>query len=270
MLGSTDSHTGLATADEDNFFGKMTTAEPAKGRSRKNFFPGDSATSTLVKQWESVASGYAAVWARENTRESLFDAIRRKEVYATTGPRIAVRFFGGWNFDGADVYRSDFAEHAYLHGVPMGGELAHKGGEKTPVFMVSAMKDPLGANLDRIQVIKGWTDSEGNTHEKVYNVAASDQRTIRRNKLSPVGNTVDIENASYSNSIGDPMLATVWQDPDFDPGQRAFYYARILEIPTPRWTTYDAKVFGELAPEAAPAFTQERAYTSPIWYAPDQ
>lgn len=217
-----------------------------------------------------MASGYAAVWARENTRESLFDAIRRKEVYATTGPRIAVRFFGGWNFGEDDIYRSNFAEHGYQSGVPMGGQLSNKGGEKTPVFMVSAMKDPLGANLDRIQIIKGWTDSENNSHEKVYNLAASDDRQIRHNKVESVGNTVDVASATYSNSIGDAMLAKVWRDPDFDPGQRAFYYARILEIPTPRWTTYDASVFSESVPEEAPAFTQERAYTSPIWYAPDQ
>jgi hypothetical protein len=268
MIGSTYSHTSLATADEDNFFGKMTSGEPAPGRGQQDYFPVENDTGIPLKQWESLASGYAAVWARDNTREELFDAMRRRETYATTGPRMSVRFFGGWNFASGDVQRPDFANHGYRQGVPMGSHLPSRNGSQSPSFMVSVMKDPVGANLDRIQIIKGWVDSQGETFEKVYNVAASDGRKIRRNKVKPVGNTVDVKDASWRNSIGDAVLEVVWQDPEFDPDQRAFYYARVLEIPTPRWTTYDAKVFGDPIPEKAPAYGQERAYTSPIWYSP--
>jgi hypothetical protein len=268
MIGSTDSHTSLATADEDNFFGKMTSSEPAPGRGDKSYFP--TPMDMDVRQWESAASGYAAVWARENTRVSLFDAISRRETYATTGPRMTVRFFAGWNFTEDDIQRPDFATLGYQNGVPMGGDLKASGGKQAPRFMVSALKDPQGANLDRIQIIKGWVDSDGKTREKVYNVAASDGRKINGNKVEPVGNTVDVGAASYRNSIGDTTLATVWQDPEFDPDERAFYYARVLEIPTPRWTTYDAHVFNEKPSGDAPAWTQERAYTSPVWYVPGE
>jgi hypothetical protein len=267
MIGSTDSHTSLATAEEDNFFGKMTSSEPAKGRGQKDYFPVENDSGFALKQWESLASGYAAVWARENTREALFDAMRRKETYATTGPRMAVRFFGGWDFEAGDEQRPDFANHGYRTGVPMGGSLRDADGN-APRFLVAASKDPTGANLDRVQIIKGWVDKSSETHEIVYNVAASDGRKIKRNKVKSVGNTVDVDDATYTNSIGDATLAVVWQDPDFDPAQRAFYYVRVLEIPTPRWTTIDAQVFGDDLPEEAPAFGQERAYTSPIWYHP--
>ncbi|MEE8302030.1 MAG: DUF3604 domain-containing protein, partial [Candidatus Tectomicrobia bacterium] len=266
MIGSTDSHTGLATADEDNFFGKMTSAEPAKDRGEKDYFPIETGGGIPLQQWESLASGYAAIWARENTREALFDAMRRKETYATTGPRMSVRFFGGWDFASDDVERPDFAHHGYRTGVPMGAHLPARSGNASPRFMVAVMKDPVGANLDRIQIVKGWVDANGETAEKVYNVAASDGRKIRRNKLKPVGNTVDVASASWRNSIGDATLAVVWEDPDFEPGLSAFYYARVLEIPTPRWTTIDAQVFGSELPKGAPAYGQERAYTSPIWY----
>jgi Protein of unknown function (DUF3604) len=269
MLGSTDSHTSLATADEDNYFGKMTSAEPEKDRATKSFFPVASSPDQIQQdQWESAASGYAAVWARDNTRAEIFDAMQRKEVYSTTGPRMTVRFFAGWNFDDDATQRSDMASYAYRTGVPMGSDL--QPGEKgaAPQFIVAAQRDPLGANLDRLQIVKGWLDADGETHEKVYNVAASDGRKIRGNKVSAVGNTVDVETASYRNSIGDPELAVVWTDPDFDPAQSAFYYARVLEIPTPRWTNVDEVYFGSPAPEEAPKWTQERAYTSPIWYTP--
>ena len=269
MIGSTDSHTGLATSDEDNFFGKMTSVEPMPGRAKKSFFEDDSGGGISVYHWETASSGYAAVWARENTRKDLFDAMQRKEVYATTGPRMTVRFFGGWDYDQNSVNRHDYVSHAYRNGVPMGGTLQSQGGDNAPTFIVSALKDPIGANLDRIQIIKGWLDAEGNTREQVYNVAASDDRKIKRNKLEPVGNTVDVASASYSNSIGDASLSAVWQDPDFDPNLRAFYYARVLEIPTPRWTTIDENHFGEAAPEQSPKFGQERAYTSPIWFDPN-
>jgi len=267
MIGSTDSHTGLATADEDNFFGKMTPGEPVPGRGEQDYFPVRGQQTIELKQWASAASGYAAVWARENTREALFDAIRRKETYATTGPRMEVRFFGGWGFEPGDVQRPDYAYHGYRHGVPMGGELA-AGDGGAPTFMVTALKDPQGANLDRVQIVKGWLDAAGETHEQVYNVAVSDGREIVDNQVAPVGNTVDVDAATYRNSIGDTALAVVWQDPDFKADQRAFYYARVLEIPTPRWTTVDAHVLGGPRAGEAPPYGQERAYTSPIGYTP--
>lgn len=269
MIGSTDSHTSLATADEDNFFGKMTSAEPAPDRGSRAYFPVEDPNALVqLHHWESMASGYAAIWARDNTREALFDAMRRKETYATTGPRISVRFFGGWSFSAEDAWRPDLASHGYRQGVPMGGHLPAHAGDSAPTFLIAAMKDPLGANLDRLQVVKGWVDKQGEPREQVYNVAASDERRIEGNALSAVGSTVDVDTASYRNTIGDAALAVTWQDPDFDPAQRAFYYVRVLEIPTPRWTTIDAAHYGSaLAPEA-PATIQERAYTSPIWYEP--
>ena len=268
MIGSTDSHTSLATADEDNFFGKMTSAEPAPGRGQENYFPVENAGGIQLQQWESLAAGYAAVWAKDNTREALFDALRARETYATTGPRMVVRFFGGWDFAAGDEHRPDLASHGYRRGVPMGSSLPPTS-SKAPTFLVAATRDPQGANLDRIQIIKGWVDVNGNTHEKVYNVAASDGRKIRRNKVKAVGNTVDTDAASYTNAIGDGELATVWQDPEFDPAQRAFYYARVLEIPTPRWTTFDHALFGDDLPEGVAPYGQERAYTSPIWFQPE-
>ncbi len=269
MIGSTDSHTGLATADEDNYFGKMTSGEPEKDRATKSFFPVPPSPGQIQQdQWESAASGYAAVWAKDNTRAEIFDAMQRKEVYATTGPRMTVRFFAGWNFDDNAVQRPDLASYAYRNGVPMGADLQPGQQGLAPQFIVAAQRDPQGANLDRLQIVKGWLDANGKTHEKVYNVAASDGRKIRNNKVKVVGNTVDTKTASYRNSIGDPELAVLWSDPDFDPKQRAFYYARVLEIPTPRWTTVDAVYFDSPAPEQAPKWTQERAYTSPIWYSP--
>ena len=265
MVGGTDSHTGLSTADENNFFGKFSSSEPALNRSHNKLMPGSSVN---IYEWHTAAAGYTAIWARENTRESLFDALERKETYATTGSRMTVRFFGGWNFDEYAHQRPDFADHGYQQGVPMGGRLTLQNQSNAPSFMVAALKDPAGANLDRIQIIKGWLDETGKAHEHVYNIAASDDRKIRRNKLNPVGETVDIDNASYLNSIGEASLSVVWRDPDFNPHQSAFYYVRVLEIPTPRWTTIDARLLGGVRPENAPAFLQERAYTSPIWYLP--
>ncbi len=269
MIGSTDSHTSLATADEDNFFGKMSSAEPAPDRDRAPYFPAEGREEALpLHQWESLASGYAAVWARDNTREALFDAMRRRETYATTGPRMTVRFFGGWDYDQADLVRPDMAVAGYANGVPMGGRLFAADQGKAPTFLLAATRDPIGANLDRLQIVKGWVDESGDTHERVYNVAASGGRAIRDNEVAPVGSTVDVENATYSNSIGDAALAAFWADPDFNPKQPAFYYARVLEIPSPRWTTVDAAFFDTALPQEPPAFGQERAYTSPIWYEP--
>jgi hypothetical protein len=268
MVGSTDSHTSLATAAEENFFGKHSGNEPSPHRAEGIV---GRFEDRVYWDWEMVSSGYAAVWATENTREALFDAMERKEVYATTGSRILVRFFGGWEFDEKDAQNRLPAEIGYVKGVPMGGDLYRNKEGKAPTFLVGAMKDPLSGNLDRIQIIKGWMDAKGNTHEKVYNVAWSDmeQRKPDKNgKLPLVGNTVDVPNATWTNTIGDPELIAVWEDPDFNPDLRAFYYARVIEIPTPRWTAYDQKRFGVSMPEESPMFTQERAYTSPIWYNP--
>ena len=266
MVGSTDSHTGLATAQEDNFFGKHSGAEPKPERMTHPFLKNEKGT---IMGWGMVASGLAAVYAQENTREAIFDAMSRKEVYATTGSRMMVRFFGGWNFTDSDMASRNPAFAGYRKGVPMGGDLLTRDGDGAPTFMVYALRDPFGGNLDRIQVIKGWLDGRGDTHEKVYDVAWSGDRMPGADgKLPPVGNTVDAKTANYTNTIGASELATVWTDPDFDSQQRAFYYVRVLEIPTPRWSTIEAFRFGIPIPEGAPVSTQERAYTSPIWYTP--
>jgi hypothetical protein len=266
MVGSTDSHTALSTADEDNFFGKHSGVEPEAQRWQHKVaeFEGRK-----VLGWEMVASGYAAVWATENTREAVFDALQRKEVYATTGPRIAVRFFGSWDFKPEDAKSRLPAEIGYSKGVPMGGDLAGPPQGKAPSFLVAALKDPYSGNLDRIQIVKGWLDKDGKTHEKVYDVAWSgDRKKGADGKVAAVGNTVDVANATWTNTIGAPELITVWTDPDFNPADKAFYYARVIEIPTPRWTAYDAKRYGVKMPDEVPMVTQERAYTAPIWYAP--
>jgi hypothetical protein len=267
MIGSTDSHTSLATAQEDNFFGKHSGYEPGPKRMTHPFFESDAGT---LYAWQQVSSGLAAVWATENTREAIFDAIARKEIYGTTGSRMAVRFFGGWEFSEQDINNRQPAFTGYSKGVPMGGELSKQLGDaKAPTFMVLALRDPIGANLDRIQVIKGWLDDKGKTHEKVYDVVWSGERKPDANgKLPPVGNTVDVKNANWTNTIGASELGTVWTDPEFDPKQKSFYYARVIEIPTPRWSTYDAFRYGVELPKDAPTSTQERSYTSPIWYTP--
>jgi len=266
MVGSTDSHTGLTTAEEENFFGKHSGKEPHKGRMNK--IVGEFG-EVKYYGWEQVASGYAAVWATDNTREAIWDAMKRKEVYATTGPRMTLRFFGGYDFNERDAQLRDPGLIGYSKGVPMGGDLAKSDG-KAPGFLVAALKDPYSGNLDRIQIVKGWLDDNAETHEKVYDVAWSDGREPDADgKLPPVGNTVDVANASWTNSIGASELISVWWDPDFDATQRAFYYVRVIEIPTPRWSTYDALRFNETIDNVEiPLFTQERAYSSPIWYTP--
>ncbi len=265
MIGSTDSHTALATADDDNFFGKFPDSEPAPAR---------LANKMGGKLWDNrrlAASGYTGVWARENTREALFDALRRREVYASSGPRIRLRFFGGWQFAAADLNGADYAERAYRRGVPMGAALPARGSQQAPSFLVAAARDPQGANLDRVQIVKGWTKPDGSTAEQVYDVALSGGRAATAAGAHPraVGSTVDLNAATYTNSIGATELAAAWTDPDFDPAQDAFYYARVLEIPTPRWSTYDAVRFGVERPADVPAETQERAYSSAIWYTPE-
>lgn len=268
LIGSTDSHTGLATAEEDNFFGKHSGNEPSPERSEGIVAEFDG---ERIFDWELIASGYAGVWATENTRKALFDAMERKEVYATTGPRITVRFFGGWSFSEEDTKNRLPAEAGYTKGVPMGGDLYPNPDKKAPSFLVAALKDPYSGNLDRIQIVKGWLDGDGNTHEKVYNVAWSDMNKRKMSKdgsIPDVGNTVDVKNATWSNTIGRAELIATWVDPDFDPKLRAFYYARVIEIPTPRWTAYDTQRYDVSMPKETPMTTTERAYTSPIWYNP--
>jgi uncharacterized protein DUF3604 len=266
MVGATDAHTSLTTAEEDNFFGKSTSVEPSATRVAHPFvksalgaFEGDAL----------LASGYQGIWATENTREALFDAMERKETYATTGSRMLVRFFGGWEFGDNDLRSRQPAFLGYEKGVPMGGDLKTAPSGKAPTFMVIALRDPIGANLDRIQVIKGWMDSRGNLQEKVYDVVWSgDRQPDADGKLPPVGNTVDVEAANWTNTIGASELATIWTDPDFDADEDAFYYVRVLEIPTPRWVLYDKVRLGAHIPEGVELIHQERAYTSPIWYTP--
>jgi hypothetical protein len=317
LNGAGDSHTGLPGQEEAQFMGKSASSEPDANRWKTPF-----RTSEIGTQpgWSETASGLTGIWAPENTRTALFDAFKRKEVYATTGSRIRVRLFGGWDFKPGDDQRSDYVALGYSKGVPMGGELygdpeaaavreAFRSGKtaksntlsflgygdnapgdtdnagktyigisaeivkqiKSPSFLVAALKDPIGGNLDRLQMIKGWRDSKGEVHEKVYDIVWGDaeRRPVGTDgKVAPVGNTVNVPEATWTNTIGDAQMSTVWTDPDFDPEESAFYYVRVLEIPTPRWTAHDAKRFGVTMSEEVPMTTQERAYTSPIWYKP--
>jgi hypothetical protein len=314
LAGAGDSHTGLPGQDESQFMGKSASSEPDAERWETPF-----RTSEIGTQpgWSEVASGLTGIWATENTRTALWDALKRKEVYATTGTRVKVRMFAGWNFKPGDDQRGDYVAYGYANGVPMGGELhadphdavvrkAFREGRtakandlsflgygpdesddgtstwigisaelakqyKSPTFLVAAQKDAVGGNLDRVQMIKGWRDSDGELHEKVYDIVwgDADRRILSADgKVPPVGNTVNVAEATWTNSIGDAQLSTVWTDPEFDPEASAFYYVRVLEIPTPRWTAYDAKRFGITMDPKVPMTTQERAYTSPIWYKP--
>jgi len=266
FIGATDSHTGLATAQEDNFFGKHSGAEPSPGRVDHPMAKVGDAEYT---GWGMVASGLAGVWARENTRAAIFDAMQNKETYSTTGSRILVRFFGGWDFTEADALNRLPANVGYSKGVPMGSDLAKAAKGKAPSFLVAALRDPLSGNLDRIQVVKVWVDKAGERHEKVYDtVWSGDRQPGADGKLPAVGNTVDVANATWTNTIGAPELITAWTDPEFDPGVSAAYYARVLEIPTPRWTAYEARRFGLKMKKEIPMINVERAITSPIWYTP--
>ncbi len=268
MIGSSDTHTSLSTTREDNYFGKLPHLEPTAKRFEEVVLRNPKDNSPLVYSWQMSASGLAAVWARENTREALFDAMARKEVYATSGSRITVRMFAGWDFKADEVERHDFARQGYARGVPMGGDLKKAPKGKAPTIMIRALRDPDNANLDRVQVIKGWIDGR-EAHERIYDVACSDGRAIVNRRCErEVGSTVDVADASYTNTIGDPLLTAHWMDPDFDPDQRAFYYVRVIEIPKPRWTAYDAKFYGVDMPDEVPMTVQDRAYTSPIWYTP--
>jgi hypothetical protein len=271
LIGSTDNHTALAASDEDNFFGKFLDSEPGPGRVDScmagcgrpvNIADGEDIPSgDLWKNWQITASGYAGVWARDNTREEIFNAFKRKETYATTGPRIAVRFFGSWEFTQKDSLDPNFVEVGYEKGVPMGSDLSIKEDGKSPTFLVMAAKDPNGANLERVQIVKGWTNKDGSSSEKVYDISLSNDAG---------SNTVDVKNATYENSIGEAQFTSFWSDPDFNSNEEAFYYVRVIEIPTPRWTTYDSVFFGNELPDYIQKTHQERAYTSPIWYSPNK
>jgi hypothetical protein len=268
MVGSSDAHTGLAAMEEDNFFGKTTPQEPSPHRMTATFFA-DPKTGIKVMDWQVSSSGYAAVWARENTRAAIWDAMQRRETYATTGTRMVVRFFGGFDFVAADANNRLPAHVGYTKGVPMGGDLSAAPNGKAPTFLVAALKDPIGANLDRYQIVKGWLDRGGKLHEKVYDVAWSGARKPDTGgKLPSVGSTVDVANATWTNTIGAAELSAVWRDPEFDASQPAFYYGRVIEIPTPRWTAYDAKRLGAKPLPGTQMTVTERAYTSPIWYTP--
>jgi hypothetical protein len=262
MIGSTDSHTAMSSAEENNFHGKMALDSTPESKS-VDVIPG-------TPGWDMGAAGLVGVWAEENTRASLFDAMQRKEVYATTGPRIQVHFFGGWDFEQGDELEADVARIGYQKGVPMGGDLSAAPEGAAPSFLVTALKDPVDANLDRVQIVKGWVNDEGLPNEKVFDVAWSDGRTPAADGgLPPVGNTVDIQTGRYANSIGDAQLVAVWKDPEFDSSKGAFYYARVIQIPTPRHTLFDAIALGiDPAETGNPPTIQERAYTSPIWLTP--
>jgi hypothetical protein len=270
LIGSSDAHTGLAALAEENFFGKTTPQEPGPERLRATFVHNEK-TGVTIMDWEVAAAGYAAVWARENTRKSIWDAMARRETYATTGSRPIVRFFGGWEFEATDAHGRMPAQVGYAKGVAMGGDLPAGPKDESPSFLVAALKDPIGANLDRIQIIKGWLDEKGKLHEQVHDVVWSGDRKPDPDsgKLPSVGSTVDVANATWTNTIGAPELISVWTDPSFDPAQHAFYYARVIEIPTPRWTAYDAHRFGTQATDDTRMTVTERAYTSAIWYTPD-
>ncbi len=264
MIGSTDSHTSLATADDSQFFGKASNVEPSKDRFKHPFVVAEIDT---IYTYETLASGYAAVWAKSNTREAIFDAMEKKETYATTGSRIKLRFFGGWEFSDTDMNDS-FVQTGYDKGVAMGGDLPEARAD-APSFLIHALMDPESGSLDRMQVVKGWVNNDGSLGEKVYDVAWSGNRQADSNgKIPLVGNTVNLEDATWSNDIGAPELSMVWIDPDFDASQESFYYVRVIEIPTPRWTLYDKIQYGAEPGPEIPLTTTERAYSSPIWYSP--
>lgn len=267
QIGSTDAHTGMAAVEEENFFGKHSGVEPEPNRWEHLVIEAPNPEFSIYG-WKQASGGYAGVWATKNTRAAIFDAFERREVYGTTGSRMLVRFFGGWNFDPSDADNRLPADIGYAKGVPMGADLPKSSGD-APNFLVAALKDPMSGNLDRIQIVKGWLNADGTRGEKVYDVAWSDDRVPGADgKLPLVGNTVDIPNATWTNTIGAPELISFWQDPDFDPALRAFYYVRVIEIPTPRWTAYEAKRFNVTMDDTVPMVTTERAYTSPIWYTP--
>jgi uncharacterized protein (TIGR03000 family) len=272
LIGGTDQHTSLSTTRAENYFGVGVPMEPKPDRWKPAFMTNAKDPKLTTYFWEMAPGGMGGVWARENTREAIWDAMERKEVYATTGTRPTVRVFAGWDFTAKDLGKPEpiWVRDGYTHGVPMGGDLSSAPKGKAPAFMVKALCDPDGAYLDRVQIIKGWLDASGKTHEKVVDVVWSGDRKPdpKTGKVALVGSTVDVKNATWTNTIGTPVLVGFWQDPEFDPALHAFYYVRVIEIPTPTWQCYDAKRFGEKMPEYVPMTVTNRAYTSPIWYSP--
>ncbi len=263
FIGSTDAHSGLASPEENNFQGKMAADSTPETKAPVLGNP------TGASGWDMSASGLAAVWATENSREAIYAAFKRKETYATSGPRLSVQLFAGWDFPDNAENSEDFARIGYDYGVPMGGDLTANASASAPEFLVRAVKDPMDANLDRLQIVKGWVDAAGQQYEKVYNIDWSGDRELdAEGNLPAVGNTVDLKSARYTNSIGQAEFAVKWSDPDFDPAQSAFYYARVLQIPTPRNGLYDSLALGLDNPPRGPKTLQERAYTSPVWYTP--
>ena len=274
LIGGNDAHVGVVTQREDNFFGEFANGLPSPDRWKTPLamVSNDPSKGPLISVWGEQAAGLGGVWARENTREAIWDALKRKEVYATTGDRPVVRLFAGWDFVPTDRDRPEpeFAANGYAHGVPMGGDLSKAPAGKQPVFMVHALRDPNGPNLDRIQIIKGWLGADGKTQERIFDVAVSGGRVIGPDGRcnTSVGSTVDVANASYTNTIGAAYLSAYWKDPTFNPTQRAFYYVRVIQIPSPRWTAYDQKRFNIKMPDYVPMTVTDRAYTSPVWYTP--
>jgi len=272
LVGGTDIHTSLSTTRAENFFGVAPSSEPKPGRWKEYFVESRVSPELSTYTWEFGPGGLGGVWARENTREALWDAMERKETYCTTGTRPVVRVFGGWDFAANDVEKSDplWVAQGYADGVPMGGDLTNPPQGKAPTFMIKALCDPDGAFLDRVQIIKGWLDASGAAQEKVFDVAWSGDRKPdpQTGNVPLVGSTVDVKNATWTNTIGAPYLSGFWKDPDFDPSLRAFYYVRVIEIPTPTWLAYDSKRFGVKLPDYVPMTVTNRAYTSPIWYSP--
>ena len=271
FAGGTDVHNSMTAIEEDNFFGKHVIQEPSKNRWNHVSKKGLGKTRYT---WQYTAAGLTGVWAKENTREALWDSMYSKEVYATSGSRMTVRFFGGWDYDQNDADSRYLAQAGYEKGVPMGTDLPKASkGKKAPTFLVAAVKDPESGNLDRVQVVKGWLTADGELKEQVYNVAwgDADKRQLNaKGELPSVGDTVNVEEATWTNTIGAAELTQVWTDPEFDPTQKAFYYARVIEIPTPRWTAYDQKRLGAKMSADVPMKHQERAWTSPIWYNADK
>jgi hypothetical protein len=270
MIGSTDSHNAIPSTREENWFGKIYFVEPSEHRKDGIFIESAVDPEFSIYDVDLGASGLAAVWATENTREAIWDAFARREVFATTGTRMRVRVFAGWDFEEAEVQRADFADQGYARGVPMGGDLRPGPAGASPRFMVRALRDPDGPNLDRIQIIKGWLDASGETREQIYDIACADREIVDGACDGDVGSTVDVQNATYTNDIGRAVLGGFWEDPDFDPSERAFYYVRVLQIPSPRWTAYDAVYFDIEMPEGTAMTVRDRAYTSPIWYTPER
>ncbi len=269
MVSGTDTHNGLSMGgQEDNFYGKFGYSGPPRAGRWNEIYKQEG--DYTRRDWTILAAGVTGVWATANSREAIWDAMKRREVYASSGPRISIRLFAGYDFKTSDAVADTLVQTGYAKGVPMGGDLKPSEDGHAPTFLFSAMKDPLNANLDSMQIIKGWVDDKGETYERIFNVAWSEtkRRKEENGKLTPVGNTVDLSTATYTNSIGATEFVGSFTDPDFDPAQRAFYYARVLEIPTPRWVAFDALAFQETMDPVVEMIQQERAVTSPIWYNP--